>query len=284
MKVLKRKDLLRIETKKSQKSQKAKVKEVRAKQDKVISSTQITIEQVRGKKVKTRGKLRVRTTTHDVVDRFLKAYHYLPEHRIVGRQINHKVVDRRGLIVAVVVWSNTPAMAIKSREVYMGWDGEHYRRFRRKQVNRIIANNSRYCVHPHIANRKNLASHILRLSRDKCVKDWKRRFKDDLLFFETFVDTDFYQGICYRADNWIQIGETKGSSWHGTRVLKGKGMGDRWSILGRRKGLTEGAVSKKLIFLRPVYKLRRSRSMLKKMAQEHMEKGGRARKWLKMKR
>ena len=43
-------------------------------------------------------------------------------------------------------------------------------------------------------------------------KDWKRRYGADIAMVETFVDTTRYVGTCYKAANWLKIGQTKGRS------------------------------------------------------------------------
>jgi len=42
--------------------------------------------------------------------------------------------------------------------------------------------------------------------------DWKHRYGTDIAMVETFVDTTLYAGTCYKAANWIKIGQTKGRS------------------------------------------------------------------------
>ena len=37
---------------------------------------------------------------------------------------------------------------------------------------------------------------------------------------ETFVEQDRFKGTCYKASNWIRVGETKGTSKKGNKHLK----------------------------------------------------------------
>jgi len=55
-----------------------------------------------------------------------------------------------------------------------------------------------------------LASHMLALSRKRVSEDWKRIYKHPIYLLETFVDTEKFYGTCYKADNWIYVGETTG--------------------------------------------------------------------------
>lgn len=42
--------------------------------------------------------------------------------------------------------------------------------------------------------------------------DWKQRYGTKIILVETFVDTTRYVRTCYKAANWLQIGQTKGRS------------------------------------------------------------------------
>ncbi len=57
-----------------------------------------------------------------------------------------------------------------------------------------------------------LASHILgRISR-RIVQDWQAKYAHPVDLLETFVDRDRFRGTCYRAANWICVGQTQGRS------------------------------------------------------------------------
>ena len=55
-----------------------------------------------------------------------------------------------------------------------------------------------------------LASHLLALSRRRVSLDWESVYNHPVLLLETFVDTERFQGTCYKADNWIYCGKTTG--------------------------------------------------------------------------
>jgi hypothetical protein len=40
--------------------------------------------------------------------------------------------------------------------------------------------------------------------------DWEIVYNHPVLLLETFVDTERFQGTCYKADNWICVGKTTG--------------------------------------------------------------------------
>jgi len=43
-------------------------------------------------------------------------------------------------------------------------------------------------------------------------RDWLRYYGTEVAMVETFVDTTRYAGTCYKAANWIHLGQTKGRS------------------------------------------------------------------------
>jgi hypothetical protein len=40
--------------------------------------------------------------------------------------------------------------------------------------------------------------------------DWQRVYNHHIYFLETFVDTTIFKGTCYKAANWIYLGDTTG--------------------------------------------------------------------------
>ena len=40
--------------------------------------------------------------------------------------------------------------------------------------------------------------------------DWKCRYGYEPVLLETFVVLNLFRGICYRAANWIHVGQTQG--------------------------------------------------------------------------
>ena len=56
----------------------------------------------------------------------------------------------------------------------------------------------------------NLASHALGLAARQLPTDWQRRHGTRPVLLETFCATPRFQGTCYRAANWIHLGQTQG--------------------------------------------------------------------------
>jgi len=55
-----------------------------------------------------------------------------------------------------------------------------------------------------------LASHLLGRVARRLSEDWRRKYGHPIYLLETFVDTSRFQGACYRAANWIHVGQTTG--------------------------------------------------------------------------
>ncbi len=51
------------------------------------------------------------------------------------------------------------------------------------------------------------------------VKDWLEFYNVRLLLLETFVDSARFKGTCYKAANWIHVGDTAGSAKSGTNYF-----------------------------------------------------------------
>ena len=55
-----------------------------------------------------------------------------------------------------------------------------------------------------------LASHILGRIAQRVSPDWEALYAHPIYFLETFVDPERFRGTCYRAANWVLLGETTG--------------------------------------------------------------------------
>lgn len=93
-----------------------------------------------------------------------------------------------------------------SESNYIGWTKE-------VKDNRLhlIANNTRYLVLPWVTV-KCLASKVMALNVQKNFTDWHKIYQYPLYVLETFVEQDRFKGTCYKASNWIRVGQTIGMS------------------------------------------------------------------------
>ena len=134
-------------------------------------------------------------------------YHYLGLPTLVGEHIRHLVfID--GQVVACLAWASA-AWKVKARDRFIGWDESS----KRKNLY-LIANNTRFLILPWITV-KYLASKALSLSIGRLRADWEKTYGHPVYLAETFVDIARFHGTCYRAANWIEVGQTRGSAKRG---------------------------------------------------------------------
>ena len=74
-----------------------------------------------------------------------------------------------------------------------------------------LANNTRFLILPGVRV-PHLASHLLGLAARRIQADWQRKYGHGLDWLETFVEAERFAGTCYRAANWIAVGQTTGRS------------------------------------------------------------------------
>jgi hypothetical protein len=105
--------------------------------------------------------------------------------------------------LACLLWTS-PAWKMQSRDEWIGWSDDQ----RRCNLQRIV-NNGRFLILPWVQV-KGLASKILALSARQMPRDWEMRYGCRPLLLETLVDAARFRGTCYRAANWIHLGQTAG--------------------------------------------------------------------------
>ena len=90
------------------------------------------------------------------------------------------------------------------RDRFIGWTAEQ-----RQRNLHLVINNARFLILPWIEC-KNLASRLLSMATRRVPQDWHSRYGYSPVLLETFVETSRFQGTCYKATNWIRVGQTKG--------------------------------------------------------------------------
>jgi hypothetical protein len=134
-------------------------------------------------------------------------YHYLKLPKLVGEYVRH-LIFINGHVVACLAWASA-AWKIKARDQFIGWDEGA-----KRQNLHLVANNTRFLILPWV-NVKYLASKLLALSVKRLSTDWEKIYAHPIYLAETFVDTARFKGTCYRAANWLAVGQTKGSAKKG---------------------------------------------------------------------
>jgi len=132
----------------------------------------------------------------------VERYHYLGCRVPFGAHLRYWVRNRQREL-ACLLWTS-PAWKMKPRDVWIGWSDQQ--RCRNLQW---IVNNGRFLILPWVRV-KGLASKILSLSARQLPRDWQSRYGHRPLLLETLVDADRFRGTCYRAANWIYLGQTTG--------------------------------------------------------------------------
>lgn len=148
--------------------------------------------------------LQVRRTLFEKLYKgLIEQYHYLGYTRPVGEHLEY-IAWSRGRPVACLGWCSAPRH-IGCRDRYLGWMKEQ----RLKNLSRVVIN-TRFLILPWVKV-PHLASHLLGLIARRISSDWEEVYHHDVLWLETFVDPERgYQGTCYRAANWIYLGQTTG--------------------------------------------------------------------------
>ena len=71
-----------------------------------------------------------------------------------------------------------------------------------------------------------LASHILGQVSRRIGQDWQAKYAEPIWLLETFVDRQRFAGTCYRAANWICLGQTQGRGRQGPRGVLSTSLKD----------------------------------------------------------
>ena len=150
--------------------------------------------------------------------------HPLGEGPLVGRQLRYLINSRHGWLGGFGFAA--AALQLADRDRWIGWDKEQ----QQAHLHRVIAM-SRFLIRPSVDCR-NLASKVLSMSVVQLAVDFEQRYQYSPYLLESFVDTQHYSGACYRAANWIEIGQTKGR--------------------GRQDQFSKSALSRKAIYVYPL--------------------------------
>jgi hypothetical protein len=130
------------------------------------------------------GPLRLEIVTRDrsaLWNEYIDRYHYLGHTTLVGAQLRYWVYAGDRLLALLGYGASAWRLAPRDCFLILPWIR---------------------CRH--------LASRLLSRSSSRLSADWEQRYGIRPWLLETFVDTSRYPGTCYRAANWIDVGETQG--------------------------------------------------------------------------
>ena len=137
-------------------------------------------------------------------------HHYLGLRNTVGENLKYLARDRHGRLVGALLFGSA-AWQMQPRDVFIGWSVSA----RRSRLSNIT-NNTRFLI-PGWVRVPHLASHILSRVSRHLDADWQDKYGHRIHLLETFVDRDRFRGTCYRAANWICVGQTQGRTRNGPR-------------------------------------------------------------------
>lgn len=143
----------------------------------------------------------------------LHQHHYLGYRSRVGQNLQYWVKDCHDRPLGCVVFG-APAWQCAVRDQWIGWSAAE----RARHLGGIV-NNTRFLIFRWVRV-PDLASHILSQVSRRISGDWRAKYGQPIWLLETFVDRQRFAGTCYRAANWICLGQTKGRGRQGpTGVL-----------------------------------------------------------------
>jgi hypothetical protein len=129
--------------------------------------------------------------------------HYIPNHGCIGRQL-HYLIEYEDRIVGIISGASA-VWATKPRDEFFGITKDN----RIQLVGHEIINNVVFRLEERVPN---LGTQVLSAWRKRVIIDWKERYGDTVLGFETFIFGTNRNGRMYLADNWIHVGETAGNT------------------------------------------------------------------------
>lgn len=120
---------------------------------------------------------------------------------LVGAQLRYLIGSAHGWLGGFAF--SAAAIKLRDRDTWIGWDNET----RRAQLHRVVSM-SRFLLRPRGC--KNLASHVLGRVMRRVAEDFEAAYAYRPYLVESFVDTARFDGSCYRAANWVRVGQTQG--------------------------------------------------------------------------
>lgn len=134
--------------------------------------------------------------------KYVNEYHRLGDKNVLGARLAYFIKTEETILGCLQF--SASSWALSSREKWIGWNA-----IEKKKHLHLIVNNSRFLILPWVKV-KNLASKALAIAIKQLQEDWLREYCYAPVLLETFVDVSQFAGTCYKASNWICLGETQG--------------------------------------------------------------------------
>jgi hypothetical protein len=133
---------------------------------------------------------------------YVARYHYLGYTPLSGSQLRYNVFCGERLVALLSFGAS--AWKLAGRDRFIGW-----REPQRLKNLQLVVNNARFLILPWIQS-KGLASKILALVARQLPHHWHQRYGYRPVLLETFVESVRHRGTCYKAANWVHVGQTVG--------------------------------------------------------------------------
>ena len=133
---------------------------------------------------------------------YIDRYHYLGHTPLPGAQLRYfaRWEDRILALLGFGAPAWKPPLATASSAGVL----------RKRERNlQLIVNNARFLILPWVQS-KNLASQAAGLGLASTPPGLQDRSAYRPVLLETFVETQRFTGACYKAANWIHVGQTQG--------------------------------------------------------------------------
>ena len=154
----------------------------------------------------------VRTKSeHRLWNYLVERYHYLGCKFIVGHHLKY-FLHLNGHLVGCLAYSDG-VLHLGKRDKWIGWN----KRQQERNLHLVI-NNRRFVLFPW-ASVKYLASKVLSCSAKIVPASWENRYGYRPVLMESFIAKKRFAAICYRAANWIYLGDTIGKGRKGNRYF-----------------------------------------------------------------
>ena len=139
----------------------------------------------------------------ELFNALLDRYHYLGCPKPFGPCIRWILRDQNGRHLAVLLFE-AAARTLPVRDKWVGWTTvERERRLH------LAVSNSRFLILPWVRV-DNLASKTLAMATRRLADHWQEQHACRPVLCETFIDPTRFDGACYRACGWEDIGMTAG--------------------------------------------------------------------------
>lgn len=137
-----------------------------------------------------------------VWNEYVHRYHYLGYQPLPGDQIRYFIKAQDQLLgllgFGAAAWKTAP------RDHWIGWTPQQ-----RRESLHLVVNNARFLILPWVTSR-HLASKVLAMAARQLPQHWQTRYGYRPVLLETFVEKARFNGTCYKAANWVYVGDTQG--------------------------------------------------------------------------